>query len=118
MAAQAQADDETIFAELQNLLIRHKYQRTCLYFTALTATAWGEFLRVNLSRVSHCQYKIIYMHNDIHCKIYTKWLSYKIRCNRKAKVAELFMHICVCLCVLCMWVCMCVGVCRCVYVCG
>ena len=46
MAAQMQAEDKNIFFELQKLLVRHKHQ---LSYTSLpTATAWGEFSRMNL----------------------------------------------------------------------
>ena len=103
MAAQAQADDETIFAELQNLLIRHKYQCTCLYFTALTPTAWGGFLRVNLSRFSHCQCKIIYMYN------YTLRNLHKMAITHDQK-QKLQNSSCICVCVCVYWVCGCVCV--------
>ena len=60
MAAQSRqtrANDETIFVELQKLLARHNYP--LCYASLLTATAWGEFLRMNLPGVSHCECKII-----------------------------------------------------------
>ena len=47
------ADDKTIFAELQELIVRHNFQ---LYYASLpTATAWGEFSRMNLPGISYCE---------------------------------------------------------------
>ena len=58
MVDQMRAEDETIiFIKLQKLLVRHNYQRS--YASLLTTIARGEFLRMNLSGVSHCECKII-----------------------------------------------------------
>ena len=87
MRTQTRADDKTIFAELQNLLVRHDHQRS--YASLATVTAWGEFSRVNLSGVSRCECKIIC---TCHCEICQKWLSRELRCVRIAEVEQLLMH--------------------------
>ena len=56
MAAQTRADDETIFAELQEI-DRKTYFST--YASLPTATAWGEFSRMNLPGVSHCECMLV-----------------------------------------------------------
>ena len=57
MAAQTQADNETIFVELEKLLERHTYELS--YASLPTVTAWGEFSRMNLPGVSHYKCKIM-----------------------------------------------------------
>ena len=57
MAAQTQTDDETIFNELQELIVRHNFQLS--YASLPTATAWGEFSRMNLLGVSHCECMLV-----------------------------------------------------------
>ena len=52
MVVQTRAD-ETIFAELQELIVRHNSQLSSALLP--TATAWGEPSRMNLPGVSHCE---------------------------------------------------------------
>ena len=57
MTAPTQTDDETIFTELQELIVRHNFQLS--YASLPTATAWGEFSRMNLPGVSHCECMLV-----------------------------------------------------------
>jgi hypothetical protein len=86
MAAQTQADDETIFNELQKLLIR--YNNYQLSYASLSAvTALGEFSRMNLPGVSQVTVnaKLYGIALIRHCKICLKWLLRKFRCDHEAE---------------------------------